>query len=81
MRNTIEGKVVVITGAPSGLGEAAARLLSADGACVVLGARRTDRIESLAKELRGKGSRAVAVTTDVTKNDQVKNLVEAAVSN
>jgi NADP-dependent 3-hydroxy acid dehydrogenase YdfG len=46
--NNIEGKVVVITGASCGLGEATARLLSAQGASVVLGARRHDRIQSLA---------------------------------
>ena len=51
MSNNIEGKVVVITGASSGLGEATARLLSAQGASVVLGARRVDRIQSLADEL------------------------------
>lgn len=44
MRNNIEGKIVVITGASSGLGEATARLLSTKGAIVVLGARREDRI-------------------------------------
>jgi len=53
----IAGKVVVITGASSGLGEATARHLSARGATVVLGARRVDRIEALAKELDGKGAR------------------------
>jgi NAD(P)-dependent dehydrogenase (short-subunit alcohol dehydrogenase family) len=51
MRNNIEGKVVVITGASSGLGEASARLLSAEGASVVLGARRHDRIQSLGLSL------------------------------
>ena len=51
MSANIAGKVVVITGASSGLGEATARLLSAQGATVVLGARRLDRIQSLADEL------------------------------
>jgi NADP-dependent 3-hydroxy acid dehydrogenase YdfG len=55
MSNNIEGKVVVITGASSGLGEATARLLSAQGASVVLGARRVGRIQSLADELTGSG--------------------------
>ncbi len=79
MSNNIEGKVVVITGASSGLGEATARLLSAEGASVVLGARRVDRIQSLADELTGSGGKALAVTTDVTHCDQVKRLVDAAV--
>jgi len=79
MTNNIDGKVVVITGASSGLGEATARLLSAQGATVVLGARRVDRLQSLAKELTGSGGKAIAVTTDVTDCVQVKRLVDAAV--
>ena len=75
----IKGKVVVITGASSGLGEATARLLSAEGASVVLGARRVNRIQSLADELNAKGGKALALATDVTNHEQVKNLVDAAV--
>jgi NAD(P)-dependent dehydrogenase (short-subunit alcohol dehydrogenase family) len=65
MSNNIKGKVV-ITGASSGLGEATARCLCAQGASVVLGARRIDRIRSLADELTGSGGKALAITTDVT---------------
>lgn len=79
MSSNIEGKVVVITGASSGLGEATARYLSDQGAIVVLGARRADRIQSLADELTGGGGKALAITTDVTNYDQVKNLVDTAV--
>ena len=79
MSNNIAGKIVVITGASSGLGEATARLLSAEGASVVLGARRVDRLRSLADELTGRGGKALAVATDVTQRDQVKRLVDAAV--
>lgn len=79
MSNNIEGKVVVITGASSGLGEAAARLLSAEGATVVLGARRLDKLETLVAELAAKGSKALAQVTDVTKCEQVKALVDLAV--
>jgi len=79
MTANIKGKVVVITGASSGLGEAAARLLSAEGATVVLGARRIERLEKLAHELNGGGGKAIAVETDVTHCDQVKRLVDAAV--
>jgi NADP-dependent 3-hydroxy acid dehydrogenase YdfG len=79
MSNNIEGKVVVITGASSGLGDATARLLSAQGASVVLGARRVDRLQSLADELTGSGGKAIAITTDVTHCEQVKRLVDGAV--
>jgi NADP-dependent 3-hydroxy acid dehydrogenase YdfG len=79
MNNNIEGKIVVITGASSGLGEATARLLSAQGASVVLGARRIDRLRALADELSRRGDKAFAVPTDVVQHDQVKRLVDAAV--
>ncbi|RAI57078.1 SDR family oxidoreductase [Roseicella frigidaeris] len=79
MSNTIAGKVIVITGASSGLGEASARLLSAEGATVVLGARREDRIKSLADALAAKGAKALAVPTDVTRRGDVQTLVDAAV--
>jgi NADP-dependent 3-hydroxy acid dehydrogenase YdfG len=79
MSGGIENKVVVITGASSGLGEATARHLAAQGAIVVLGARRADRIEALAEELTAAGHRAKAVPTDVTDRDQVRHLVATAV--
>ena len=79
MSNNIEGKVVVITGASSGLGEAAARHLSAQGASVVLGARRVERLQSLAKDLSREGGKALAVETDVSNCDAVKKLVDTAV--
>jgi NADP-dependent 3-hydroxy acid dehydrogenase YdfG len=79
MSSNIAGKVVVITGASSGLGEASARLLSAQGATVVLGARRQERIRSLAEELTAKGGKSLAVQMDVTRREQVQRLVDAAV--
>ena len=79
MNNNIEGKVVVITGASSGNGEATARYLSSRGATVVLGARRADRLQSLADELTHKGGKALAIQTDVTEVNQVKRLVDEAV--
>ena len=73
----IRDKVVVITGASSGLGEAAARALAGGGAKLVLGARRMDRLKALAGELSlGEGA---AVETDVSNYDQVKHLVDQAV--
>lgn len=79
MSKNIEDKVVVITGASSGLGEATAQLLSTEGATVVLGARRQDRINTLAETLMRANGKALAVTMDVTDRAQVKRLVDAAV--
>ena len=80
MSSNIEGKVVVITGASSGLGEATARHLAEQGAIVVLGARRIDRIEALAAEITAAGGKALAVQTDVTDAVQVQALADAAVN-
>jgi NADP-dependent 3-hydroxy acid dehydrogenase YdfG len=77
--SNIDGKVVVITGASSGLGEATARHLVAQGARVVLGARRLDRLRALVEELRAGGGQAIALATDVTDKAQVRRLVDAAV--
>jgi NADP-dependent 3-hydroxy acid dehydrogenase YdfG len=79
MNNNIKDKVIVITGASSGLGLAAARRLAQQGACLVLGARRIDRLQQLADELNGEGYRAIAVEADVTRLDDVKRLVDSAV--
>ena len=79
MNENILGKVVVITGASSGLGEATARLLSKQGAIVVLGARRADRIDALASELSSAGGKAISVATDVRDREQVQRLVDTAV--
>ena len=80
MTDNIAGKVIVITGASSGMGEAAARHLAAKGARVVLGARRADRIEALAAEITTAGGQATAVATDVTKREDVQALVDTAVA-
>ncbi len=76
MTQGVKDKVVVITGASSGLGEAAARRLSRDGAKLVLGARRLERLQALAQELSLGGD---AVQTDVTQHEQVRRLVDRAV--
>lgn len=78
MDKNIAGKTVVITGASSGLGMATAKYLAANGAKLVLGARRLDRLEVLALEL-GLPEGAV-VQTDVTDHAQVKHLVDTAVA-
>ena len=72
---TIKNKVVVITGASSGIGEATAKLLAQNGAKVVLGARREDRLKALADEI---GDNASYRETDVTNYDDVKALIQLA---
>jgi len=75
----IDGKVVVITGASSGIGESTAKLLAQGGAKVVLGARRRDRIDALAKEISASGGKAVGFTVDVAKRAEVEAFVKRAV--
>ncbi|NRT10568.1 MULTISPECIES: SDR family oxidoreductase [Flavobacterium] len=79
MKNNIEGKVVVITGGSSGLGEATARFLAEKGAKIVLGARRLDKLEVIADEIRKSGGAIEVLKTDVTKANDVKALVKKAI--
>ncbi|MEU8788251.1 SDR family oxidoreductase [Streptomyces sp. NPDC048643] len=72
------GKVVLITGASSGIGEATARRLAASGHRVLLGARRTDRIAALAEDIRGGGGTADHRALDVTSLDSVRAFARAA---
>ncbi|MBE1501179.1 NADP-dependent 3-hydroxy acid dehydrogenase YdfG [Amycolatopsis lexingtonensis] len=72
-------KVVAITGASSGIGEATARELAGRGAAVVLGARRTDRLEALAQKIRADGGRAEMLDVDVTRRADLERLVARAV--
>ena len=74
----VEGKVVVITGAGSGIGEATAVLLAGRGAKVVLGGRRPDRLAGVAGRIASAGGEAVAVPTDVRRRADVAHLVAAA---
>jgi len=76
--NNIAGKVVVITGSSSGLGEATARHLATLGATVVIGARRVARLEKLVAEIKAAGGQAVAVKMDVTKRQDSEKLLNTA---
>jgi NADP-dependent 3-hydroxy acid dehydrogenase YdfG len=68
----IEGKVIAITGASSGIGEAAAKVLAAAGAHIVIGARRTERLEELAGDIAAKGGSVRLRQLDVTDRSQVR---------
>ncbi len=78
--DVITGKVVAITGASSGIGEATARLLAERGALVVLGARRTDRLAGIVASIAAAGGRAIACEVDVTSPSAVTDFVHQAVN-
>lgn len=71
-------KVIAITGASSGIGEATAKLLAETGAKLVLGARRREQLENIAREIETAGGTAVAVELDVTRRDSMMAFAEAA---
>jgi NADP-dependent 3-hydroxy acid dehydrogenase YdfG len=75
----VEGKVVAITGASSGIGEATALLLAERGVAVVLGARRTERLDKIVDGIRDRGGRAAILSTDVTRRADLDRLVGRAV--
>jgi NAD(P)-dependent dehydrogenase (short-subunit alcohol dehydrogenase family) len=75
---SLAGRAALVTGASSGLGAHFARLLAGEGAAVALAARRVDRIDALARELRGSGATAIAVEMDVTDPASVRRAVEQA---
>ena len=75
----LDNKVAVVTGASSGIGEATVRALAAEGAAVVAGARRKERLDGLVEEVARDGGRAVAVECDVTDEEQAHDLVHRAV--
>lgn len=75
---SLKNKVIIVTGASSGLGAATARRLAADGAKVVLAARRNDKGEAILSEIKAAGGEGIFVQTDVTKTADIKALVAAA---
>jgi NADP-dependent 3-hydroxy acid dehydrogenase YdfG len=80
MDSDLSGRVVAITGASSGIGEATALACAGAGAAVALAARRTERIEELAARIEKDGGRAVAVTADVGEEEQARAFVERTAS-
>lgn len=75
----LDGKVVVVTGASSGIGEATVRALTTEGAAVVAGARRKERLDGLVEEVGRGGGKVIAVECDVTDEEQAHDLVKKAV--
>lgn len=78
MNEAIQDKVVVITGASSGIGEATGRLLASDGARVVAVARRKDRLDSLVADIQSNGGQAIAVEADVTSYEDMQRAAQTA---
>ena len=80
MTERLDGTVALVTGASSGIGEATARRLAGEGAAVAVAARRLDRLEGLAKEIRDDGGTVLVLETDVTDQDQAIAAVERTVA-
>jgi short-subunit dehydrogenase len=81
MPESLENKIVLITGASSGFGEDTARLFAKEGATVLLAARRVDRLTALAEEIRAVGGQAFAVPLDVAELSQVEEAVQTILDN
>jgi NADP-dependent 3-hydroxy acid dehydrogenase YdfG len=77
--STLEGTVALVTGASSGIGDATARALARAGASIAVAARRRDRLEALAGDVRGTGGRVLVLESDITDPDQATEAVESTV--
>ena len=79
MKETLKGKVAVVTGASSGIGEATARALAGRGAAIVLAARAEEKLRFFAREISAAGGHALPVKTDVTDRDSVEAMIERTI--
>ena len=75
MTNKLNTKVAIVTGASSGIGEATAVALAAEGVKVTLVARRADRLEQLTKQISESGGQAISIIADLTDEMQVRDMV------
>ncbi len=80
MTRPLDGTVALVTGASSGIGAAACAALAAQGASVALAARRKDRLEALAADIRGQGGTALVIEADITDEQQATGAVERTVA-
>ena len=78
MANTLQGKVVLITGASSGFGEEAARLFAKEGCKVVLAARRLEKLRRFTAEIQNDGGEAIAIPVDVNQKAEIEVMVQTA---
>ena len=80
MTSRLEGTVALVTGASSGIGEATALALAAEGAAVAVAARRRDRLETLAGKIRADGGTVLVLEADITQHDHAVGVVEQTVA-